>query len=174
MKTLIAIVALTFTTNCLFAQKIKADQVPAPVAKSFAAKHPDVKAEKWEKEGDNYEVEFDAKEGETSLLIDSKGNIMETEVEMDVAQLPQAAKDYIATHYKELKIKECAKITDAHKVVTYEAEVKEMDLIFDAKGNFIKEVKEEHGDKGDDDKEHMDKKEGKEQHEHMDKKEPKK
>ena len=171
MKTLIAIVALTFTTNGLFAQKIKDDQVPAPVTKSFAAKHPGVKAEKWEKEGENYEVEFDAKEGETSVLIDAKGNVLETEVEVGIAQLPQAAQDYIAKTYKDAKIKECEKITDAHGVVTYEADLKEKDVMFDAKGNFLKEVKDEQGDKDDDDddddKEHNN---GKEKHEHKENK----
>lgn len=162
MKTLIALVALSFTTNCLFAQKIKADQVPAPVAKSFAAKHPAVTAEKWEKEGENYEVEFESKEGETSLLMDAKGNVLETEVEVAIDQLPQAAKDYMAKTYKEKKIKECAKITDPHGIVTFEVELKETDVMFDAKGNFLKEVKDEQGDKDDDDDDDKEHKNGKE------------
>ncbi len=39
-------------------------------------------------------------------------------------------------------MKEAAKITDAHGVVTYEAEVKGMDLLFDSAGKFLKEVKD--------------------------------
>jgi len=40
------------------------------------------------------------------------------------------------------KIKEAAKITDAKGVVTYEAEVTGKDLIFDASGKFLKEIKD--------------------------------
>ena len=58
------------------------------------------------------------------------------------------AADYIGKNYAGQKIKEAAKIVDSKKVTTYEAEVKEGDLIFDANGKFLKKVVEAK-DKGD-------------------------
>jgi hypothetical protein len=75
-------------------------------------------------------------------LIDVSGNILETEVEIKIDELPAKAKEYVSKNYAGQKIKETAKITDSKGVVTYEAEIKGKDLIFDSNGNFIKEVKE--------------------------------
>lgn len=56
--------------------------------------------------------------------------------------MPKGILDYVKTNYKGQSVKEVAKITDAKVTVTYEAEIKGMDLLFDANGKFIKEVKE--------------------------------
>jgi hypothetical protein len=63
-------------------------------------------------------------------------------VEIKIDELPANAKAYVAKHYAGQKIKEAAKITDSKGVVTYEAEVKGKDLIFDNTGKFLKEVKD--------------------------------
>jgi hypothetical protein len=59
--------------------------------------------------------------------------------------MPAKALSYIAANYPKTKIKEAAKITDNKNVVTYEAEVKidgkNMDMIFDVAGKFLKLVK---------------------------------
>lgn len=145
MKKLMFICIAAAFTSCADAQKLKEADVPAVVKATFEKQYPGAKAE-WEKEGTNYEAEFDFKKEEMSVVIDATGTIIETEVEIEVSALPKAATDYIATHYKGIKIKEAAKITDAKGVVTYEGEIKGMDLLFDSTGTFIKEVKEEKKD----------------------------
>ena len=40
------------------------------------------------------------------------------------------------------QIKEASKITDSKGVATFEAEIKNVDYIFDKNGNFIKKVEE--------------------------------
>lgn len=122
-----------------YSQKLKEHEVPSAVKESFYKTYPGLKDVSWEKEKDgNFEAEFKSGGKEQSVVLDSKGAILETETEIAVAELPATVQEYIAKTYKDAKIKEAARITDAKGVISYEAEVKGSDLLFDAKGNFIK------------------------------------
>lgn len=118
------------------AQKLKSSDVPSSITQSFHKAYPSVKDVDWGKEGDKYEAEFDNNKTDMSVTYDNKGNLLETEMEISVQVLPQSIKDYVMKNYPSEKIKEAAKMTDPQGVVTYEAEVKKMDLIFDEDGNF--------------------------------------
>jgi hypothetical protein len=142
MKKTVIMLAASVIALTACAQKVKESDIPAIVKEAFKKQHSDAKEVKWEKEGANYEAEFEVGETEQSVLIDATGAILETEVEITVDALPAAAKEYVTKHYKGMKIKEAAKITDAKGTLTYEAEIKDKDLIFDSTGTFIKEVKE--------------------------------
>src|ERR1043166_7934457 len=134
MKKLILIPALlAFFAVLAFA----GDDVPAVVKTKFASLYPTVKKAKWDREAANYEASFEQGEVETSVLFDASGNVLETETEISINELPKSVMDYVAQHYK-TKIKEASKIVDAKGIVTYEAEVKEGDLIFDTNGNFMR------------------------------------
>ena len=156
MKTIITTAALVLAMSAGFAQgKVKEADVPKAVTDAFKAKFPGAKVEKWEKEKDgNYEAEFKVSGVENSANYSADGKLIETEVEMKVADLPKAASDYVTKNYAGYKISEAAKITDAAGKIAYEAEVEkgkeEMDLIFDSNGAFIKKIVE--NDTEDDDK----------------------
>ena len=141
------------TTLCLglssvYAQKIKEADVPAAVKEGFKKSFPTAKVKEWEKEDDNFEAEFDLKKVETSALFDANGNLIQTEVEITLKELPKAIIDYLSKNEAGKKIKEAAKITDNKGVISYEAEVTEADYIFDSAGNFIKkEVEKDDKDK---------------------------
>ena len=125
---------------------LRGDDAPAAVKASFAKLYPSVTKVKWEKEEANYEAEFEVNKVETSCLFDASGNLLETESEISVTALPAGVSEYIAKNYAGQKIKEAAKIVDSKNVVTYEAEIKEGELIFDASGNFVKKVVEAEDD----------------------------
>lgn len=129
------------------AQKVKESDVPAVVKDAFKKAYKDVKEVKWEKEGANFEAEFDVGETDQSVAFDATGQVIETEIEIKVEELPTGVKDYVAKNYKDTKIKEATKITDSKGTVTYEAEIKDKDLIFDTNGKFIKEEVDTHEDK---------------------------
>jgi hypothetical protein len=74
--------------------------------------------------------------------MDASANVLETEIEIKPQALPSSVQDYISKNYPGQKIKEAAKITAADGTITYEAEVKGKDLIFDNNGSFVKEVVE--------------------------------
>ena len=123
------------------AQKLDAGKVPSPVKKSFTKQFPGI-TPKWELEKGNYEAGF-KKDGQTmSALFDPNGTMTESEVDIKVGDLSPVVLAYVKDHYKGASIKEAAKITKANGEVNYEAEVNGTDVIFDAKGKFLREVKD--------------------------------
>jgi len=141
MKKIILIIPTLLITTFTFAQKIKDNDVPSEVRLSFQKLHPNIKDVDWEKEDANFEAEFEAGKTETSVVFDSKGNILETETEIASSELPATIANYISTNYPGQNIKEAAKIVTANGTVMYEAEIKDKDLIFDSNGSLVKEVK---------------------------------
>jgi hypothetical protein len=150
MKNLIIILALSLGFGSAYAQKLKEADVPAAVKESFKKSYPAAKVEKWEKEGDLYEAEFMVGKVEHSVGMNAAGNVIETEMEIDVKDLPKAVSDYVTKNMPGKKIKEASKITTADGTNNYEAEVDGTDYIFDGDGKFLK--KETDTEKDDDDK----------------------
>ncbi len=142
MKKIFLLLVIGFAATTANAQKVKEAEVPAEVKAAFTKNYPNVKAKGWEKEDGNYEVEFDSNKNEMTLVIDPKGNVVQTETEIKVSELSKTITDYCAKNYAGKKIKEASKIVDAKGVVTYEAEIEKMDVLFDANGRFIKESKD--------------------------------
>jgi hypothetical protein len=135
---IIAAVALTTT----HAQKISSSKVPSVVTSAFKKMNPDVKSVSWEIEDGTYEANYKKNGMPSSSNYDKNGNLIESEVEIKVKDLPVSVPDYIKTHYKS-GIKEASKITKSNGEVNYEAMVNNVDVIFDANGKYLKEVKEE-------------------------------
>lgn len=139
MKNMLVIAALAITLGCS-AQTVKEADVPAPVKAKFASLYPNMKAEEWEKEGLNYEAEFEQNKTETSVVFDANGNLISTETEIAVNSLPKNISDYFAKNKAGMKISEASEITAADGTVTYEVEIKDGDYLFDANGNFIRKT----------------------------------
>lgn len=142
MKKTILLLVVGFTTFNACAQKMKDADIPATVKTAFAKQYPVVKDVKWELEDGKYEAGFDLNKVKTSVLIDPSGNITETETKIAVSALPKTIADYCAKNYADKKIAEASKIIDAKGVITYEAEINKMDVLFDTNGKFIKESKD--------------------------------
>ncbi len=141
MKKLILLLAIGGFSMQAQAQKIMTKDVPAVVTSAFKKAYPAVKDVDWTKEGKNFEAEYDLHKREMSVTYDATRKVIETEEEIAASALPAGVMEYVKKNYKEDEVKEASKITDAHGVVTYEAEVKGIDLIFDSKGAFIKTAK---------------------------------
>ncbi|MGC4022246.1 MAG: PepSY-like domain-containing protein [Cyclobacteriaceae bacterium] len=141
MKTKFIVIALIVATSAC-AQKVKEKDIPSTVKSSLQKSFPKAEKVKWSKEESNYEAEFDLNKEETSVVIDASGNILETEVEIEVNKLPKEIVEYVKSKYNGQSIKEAARITDNKGVITYEAEVKGKDLIFSSDGKLVKESKD--------------------------------
>lgn len=154
MKAVLIIAVVVLGAGPAAAQEINGRDVPDAVVKAFTGKYAGAKAEKWEKEGGNYEAEFDWNKTKSSAAFDASGKFMQYEQDIKTAELPAAASAYCTINFKDYKISEASKITDASGKVMYEAELSkgrdEMDLIFDDDGNFIR--KETGAEENDDDK----------------------
>jgi hypothetical protein len=143
MKTTMMIMATMLTVSYANAQQIKESEVPNAVTESFNRNFKGAEVEKWEKEKNGtYEAEFDFNKIETSATYSDNGKLLETETEIAIKALPKSVIDYISKNYPNHKIAEAAKIIDDKGDVMYEAEAKkgkeEFDLLFDAKGVFVK------------------------------------
>lgn len=144
MKTIIITGAtLIVLAQVAQAQKVKESEVPKAILESFTKNFKNIKAEKWEKEKDGtYEAEFDVNKTETSASFNLNGELLATETEIKVNELPKTITGYVSSNYSGYKISEAAKIIDNKGVTTYEAELEkgkeEFDLLFDASGNFLK------------------------------------
>jgi len=123
------------------AQKIKESQVSAAAKSAFEKQYPNTPAS-WEKENDNYEVNFKQNGKSSSAIIKTDGTIIETETDISINELPQGVESYIKDHYKAGKIKEASKIVKANGDVIFEALVGGKDLMFDSNAKFIEAVKE--------------------------------
>ena len=77
-----------------------------------------------------------------SALIETNGNIVETETDIKTTDLLPDVLVYIKNHYPGKNIKEASKLVKADGSINFEAEVNGKNAIFDASGKFIKEAKE--------------------------------
>ena len=139
------VLSMAITTIALInanAQKLDVKDVPGDVKAKFTALYPNETKVKWEKEAGNYEAGFEIKEIETTVLIDPKGNLVQTETKIKISELPKGIDEYVSKNKPGNKIKGAEKIVDPSGVVTYEAEIKGGDLIFDTAGKFIKEMQD--------------------------------
>lgn len=143
MKKTIATSIAVLVTLMVNAQKLKESEVPQAVKESFKNNFKEPKEVKWEKEKNgDFEVEFEINKTEQSASFDATGKLLETEIEIAASELPAEAKNYITKTYPGSKIKKAEKITDSQGVVSYEAEVSDLDVMFDANGKFTKAVKD--------------------------------
>lgn len=113
--------------------------VPTVVKNALAKKYPEATRVTWEKENGNYEANWGGKSGEdNSVQFTPAGNFIEIVKAIPVSELPANVSAYVKSHYKDAKITEAGKVTDAKGKLSYEAEVNRKDVIFDENGNFVK------------------------------------
>ena len=122
------------------AQTVKSSQIPSAVKAALKQKYPQASRVTWEKEKGNYEANWGGKSGEdNSVQFTPEGVFIEYIKAIPVSQLPKTTLIYLKSHYKGAKITEAGKVTDAAGNTSYEAEVNRKDILFDSKGNFVKE-----------------------------------
>ena len=128
---LATIAAITISTGAS-AQKVSAAKVPISVKESFIKAYPKATKTHWDKENKDYEASFKQDAETMSVLMDSKGQILEVEKGIKATDFPAA----VQAALKGKKVKEAAIITKGGKTF-YEAEVGGKDLLFDADGKAI-------------------------------------
>lgn len=137
----LAMFALSMMSLSAWSQKLNESQVPMGVKKTFEKNYPRAKAS-WDGEGAKYEANFKQDGKRMSTVIDKNGTIVETETNIPVTDLPKEIQVYMEKHYAGAKIEEAARIVKANGDINYEVEVHHKDIVFDATGKFIKEVKD--------------------------------
>jgi hypothetical protein len=139
IPSILGCVALCLLSAGVKAQKVKNADVPAAVKNALTKKYPAATGITWEREKGNFEANWGGNSKEdNSVLFTPDGALVETVVAIKVADLPIGVMSYIKGHYPGVKVTEAGKVTDAKGRISYEAEVKGKDLLFDQNGNFIK------------------------------------
>lgn len=141
MKKLLLFSLLSIFMVKAYTQKCKAKDVPPTVMSAFKNAYPNETKCYWGKDSINYQVSFFNGKAPISVTYDSSGKRLITEMQMPVEDLPKNIVDYVQKKYPGEIFQDVAQITNAEGIITYEVQVKEMDLIFDAKGNFLQSMK---------------------------------
>ena len=127
-------------TATICAQDLKTAQVPPAVREALAKKYPSATKVGWEKEKGNYEANWGGRSKEDSSVTFTPGAaFVEIVVAIPVGELPAGVAAYVKQHYGAVKIKEAGRVVDSLGTVSFEAEIKGKDLLFDEKGIFLKE-----------------------------------
>src|SRR5690348_16455513 len=138
-KFFVSIGSAIFLLSSACAQDIKSSEVPAVVKSALLKKFHEATKVSWEKENGNYEANWGGKSGEDNAAqFTPAGVFVEIERAIPVDELPASVKTYVKDHQSGAKITEASRVTDANGKISYEAEVKGKDLIFDENGKFIK------------------------------------
>ncbi len=132
------------------------EEIPGAVSQAFDAKYPDIETIEWEIEGDIYEAEYTQDGIKKEAEFDKDGNLVATEYEIKIEELPDVIMEKLKTEYGDYEIEEAEFVNSTEHGELYEVELemddKEIDVYFDKTGNVIKtETEEEEEDEDDDD-----------------------
>ncbi len=143
MKKTFLLIALALGVISVQAQNLDESKVPADAKTAFKKSYPSITTVKWEKEDGNFEAHFKDGAAVETAVYDATGKFLSLEKVIASTGLPKAATDYLAKNVSGKRIQEAAEIKSADGTITYEAEVNEVDYIFDAKGNYLKQEADE-------------------------------
>lgn len=153
MRTKLFSVMILFVAASLFGQNAK---IPDAVKDAFIKLYPKATDVKWGRENKTeFEANFKDGKTSTSVVLNAKGKLLETEINIAVTELSKEIQTYLQKNYAGYKISEAAKIIDPKGVITFEAEIAKdkiiKDLIFDKNGKpIVKKEKNVKNDKEED------------------------
>lgn len=140
----------SFSTS--FAQGKKT--APAAVQAAFDAKFPTVQKAKWDLEEGEWEAEFKMNGKEMSANFKADGTWLETETEINTADLPQAIKNLLASQFANYKIDEATAVEIPGQPLTYEVELEKgkttIEVLFSADGTMLGQKSDSEEEDGDD------------------------
>lgn len=94
MKNLLKILSIiVISAAWLFACDNQEVQVPQEVQSAFAAEYPDASGVDWEREGNQYKVEFRANELDIEITYDEQGNVIEKLGDVEEDPLPPTSRE---------------------------------------------------------------------------------
>jgi hypothetical protein len=113
--------------------------IPAPVSTAFQVKYPNVSNVTWNQEAGYFQPIFADNGVQTVGYIDMKGNFIQTIAKVGAAGLPATATAYITQNYHGATVSEAGRIDFTSNIPSrFYAKVGTTQLLFDAKGNFLK------------------------------------
>lgn len=137
MKKVVLFLSLILFAATLNAQKCKEKDMPAGVMGAFNKAYPDVKKMYCGKESTNYQISFFEGNAPVSITYNGDGKRLITEKQIPVEDLPQGIIEYVQSNYPGEIYQEVAQITNEDGIISYDVQVKMIDLVFDANARYI-------------------------------------
>ncbi len=143
MKTLKTFILLSlFVTSITFGQSLKLSEVPQAVKEAFTSKNMKATDIEWERDLDNYKVEFDIGRMEHEIWYTADGDIIKRENDIPHSELPKAIRDAITLKYAGYRLDDI-EMNWQDNLTTYKVELEkgkeEWKVVFDANGKIIQE-----------------------------------
>jgi len=124
------------------AQKLAADNVPAPVLAAFKAKFSIAEKTSWELDYDNYEADFTVGKSDFSAIFDKDGKWLGTETYLKLSETPKVIREALSKKYGELsayKVQEVMKV-EKEKATVYEMKGEStFELVYDEAGELLED-----------------------------------
>ncbi len=119
MKSIILFFILTLSLNNFLLAK----SIPFIAKEHFKSTHPHAQKIKWSKEKDEFEVEFKENGKKMSCSYNQQGNIIETETEIKINDLPMQVQDAIHKAYPNYSIEDIEEVMKPNSKLQYEMEL---------------------------------------------------
>lgn len=136
-KVIVILIALSFGT-LTSAQKIREADVPTEVKTTFASNYPNTPVIRWKKAEGKFEAMFTKGGSEVFVTILPEGSWDQTKTYISNSALPNAALSYMATTYSGHPISDAWRIDFSSGEITYTAEIKDIWLIFNSAGKYLR------------------------------------
>lgn len=138
MKQLLIIFFFVFFSHTSFSQELNKSSIPTDVKTQLDKLYIDADKINWYKEEGQYIADFRHDKIFKTAFFDRAGNLLKSEEQCQVAELPERARDYALNKFPQERILGARKITDNTGRVQWVAAMKSVDFLFDKDGNFIK------------------------------------
>ena len=142
MKTLKILAITLFATSVAMAQDLNSSDVPGTLKDAFSKEYSKATDVEWEKEMDNYKVEFDLNRQDNEVWYNASGSVLKKEQEITEAELPQAINTAIKSNYAGYRVDDVEKIWQ-NNTTTYEVELEkgqdEKHITFDGNAKVLNE-----------------------------------
>lgn len=145
MKTIKILALLLLVTTIGHAQDINVSDVPSAVRNAFSQESTNATDVEWERDMENYKVEFEVNRMDHEIWFDAAGKIIKKEKDITEAELPQVVKNTITSKYNGYRIDDI-EMTWQNNTTRFEVELEkgreELKVTFDDKGMVIDERKD--------------------------------
>lgn len=122
----------------VWAQKLKAIEVPLAVISAFNIANPAVLNPEWYKEDSKFKVKFIVDKRPRTATYSESGTLVVHDAKVALTLIPSAIKAYLDKNYSGKNIDKVLKMTAANGKTSYLISIDGGDLIFDANGRFVK------------------------------------
>jgi len=150
----LSILSLQACSSEGYERKVTAAEVPPAVLQAFAKAYPNAEVRGYAEEQEDgnkiYEVSFTHEGKSMDVTYTGDGGLFEVEETIDLANLPQAARDEINNKFKEPQIKRVEKVAKSGRLafevkvdVQENGALKRYELVFDPDGKLLKQESEE-------------------------------